>query len=120
MTMTSWTQSAGDRNPTFDRKEGASLKGIYTGKRVVNTKLGPANLYTIADKDDKKTDVWGTQILDSFFGSMTVGTEVEIKYLGKKKSAKGPSSFHAWELNYDKDTMPEKDITDEIDDIFKK
>lgn len=118
MTMTAWTQTTGERNPTFERKEGASIKGIYTGKRVVNTKLGPANLYTIADKDDKKTDLWGTQILDNFFSSMTIGTEVEVKYLGKKKSAKGPGSFHSWELNYDKDTMPEKDIIEEAQSIF--
>ena len=116
--MVAWNQTTEDRNPTFDRKEGASIKGIYGGKRAVNTKLGPANLYTIEDKDGKKTDMWGTQILDSFFNAIKIGTEVDIKYLGKKKSAKGPSSFHAWELNYDKDTMPEKDINDSIEEVF--
>jgi len=116
MSMTAWT--GGERNPTFERKDGASIKGIYRGKRSVNTKLGEANLYTLEGTDGKKTDLWGTQILDNFFGAMTIGTEVEVKYLGKKKSSKGPGEFHSWELNYNKDTMPSEDIVADAKDIF--
>ena len=117
MAMTSWSGNSGDRNPTFERKEGASVTGLYTGKRSVTTKIGPANLYTIEQPDHTKIDLWSCKILDDFFGAITVGTEVDIKYLGKKKT-EGGKTFHSWDLKYDKDTMPQTDIESEAGDIL--
>lgn len=111
-----------DRNDTWDFKKDKVIQGIYTGSKTVTTTNGETSLYTVEDKDGKTTDVWSTSLIDDFFKNMPKGTEVKITYLGKEKSKKGGREYHAFEFEYDKDTMPESDIADEndIDKVFDK
>ena len=101
-----YTKYETERNDMWERKEGESLEGLYVNKRIVTTENGESMLYTIEKKGGKKIDLWGTKIIDDFFKNMVIGTDVQIKYLGKKKTAKGGKTYHAFELGWDKDTAP--------------
>jgi len=105
-----YTKYETERNDTWERKEGAVLEGLYIEKRQVITENGESMLYTIEKKDHEKIDLWGTKMLDDFFKNIPIGTDVQIKYLGKKKTAKGGKTYHAFEFGYDKETMPEGDF----------
>ena len=117
----SYTKYETERNETWEKKEGGSLEGIYTNKRIVTTENGESMLYTIEKKGGKKVDLWGTKMIDDFFKNMVIGTDVQIKYLGKKKTAKGGKTYCAFELGWDKETAPEgpeKDIADVANEVM--
>jgi len=114
----SYTKYETKRNDTWERKEGASVEGVYARKRTVTTENGESRLYTIEKKGGKEIDLWGTKMLDDFFTNMVIGTDVQIKYIGKKKTAKGGKTYHDYELGYNKDTAPAKDIVDVAKEEF--
>ena len=94
------------RNDMWERKEGGVLEGLYVNKRIVVTPNGESALYTIEKKGGKKMDFWGTKMLDDFFKNTPIGTDVQIKYVGKQATKKGGKTFHAFELGRDLETMP--------------
>jgi len=113
-----FTKYEPDRNPTWEKEVGSILEGVYVGKRTLMTENGETRLYTVEKKGGEKIDVWSSATIDNFLGNMPIGTEIQIKYLGKEKSKKGGREYHNFEFGYNKETMPDKDIIDMAHDEF--
>jgi hypothetical protein len=112
-----YTKYQSERNEVWEKKVGESLEGLYVNKRIVTTESGDSTLYTIETKNGKRVDLWGTKIIDDFFKNMVIGTDVQIKYLGKEKTEKGGRTYHNFELGWDKETAPR---VDNLEDIAKQ
>lgn len=103
--------TGGERYPSWnsakenkDFKEGAILEGIYKSKREVRTANGVSMLYAV-ETPKEIMGVWGTKILDDFFGAMPIGTQIKLTYLGLLQPKKGGRPYHGYQCDYDKETM---------------
>jgi len=85
-------------------KKGEVLEGTYITSRAIITPNGTSKIYRVRKKDGGEVEVWGTHILDRFFGAMPIGAKVRLTYQGKLKSGKG-REYHAFDLEYDADQV---------------
>ena len=107
--------TGGERYPAWnslkenkDFKKGDELEGIYKSKKEISTENGRSYVYAIEKLSSKEmVGVFGTKILDDFFGAMVFGTQVKLTYMGKMKPKKGGREYHGYQCDYDKDTVPE-------------
>lgn len=105
--------------PTWneDDEKGASIKGVVTEKREISTEKGEFPLMVIDKGGGEMEAVWcSRKILKDFFSFVREGVYVEIEYLGKEKTKQG-RDFHAYKLDYDKDTIKDVEGIDIFDDI---
>lgn len=116
--MADWKDTS-DFN-TWNYKElgvGAKVTGIYFAKKE-NVGVNNSTLYTIKQANGEKIDVWGSTLLDKKMnGSIELGEEVSIEYLGQKESEKRKGAkYYDFKVIHRKAEMQEDDINiDEID-----
>ena len=74
-------------------EENEELEGILT---EIRKDIGPNNstMFVITTPEDEMVAVWSTAVLDSKLGQLEIGSEVKMKYLGKRKSKTTPGSYH--------------------------
>lgn len=81
----------------FDAKKNPTLKGIYTGKREVETKYGDTVIYDIEDDDGNSWSVWNCATLEKPMTQVNEGETVEITFKGigkpKRKGQNGAKLF---------------------------
>jgi len=102
--------------PIWNYKEegtGATLEGVLTN---IETDKGAnhSNIYTFQKADGESLAVWGTTVLDGRLGSLTIGEEVKIRYLGLSKAGPGKKPYHNFEV-YHKPGVVKKETPEEVE-----
>jgi hypothetical protein len=99
--------------PSHSFIESEEFHGILVAKQE---NVGPNNskLFTIevSGSKGKKESVWGSAVLDKLF-QLTIGTEVWITYLGKKKGKRG-TDFKDYKIEFDDSTADIADVAKEM------
>ena len=65
------------------KSKGAEYEGHYTGKREINTKIGPQVIWEF-ENDSGSFGIYGFTNLNMAMNAVKEGTLVKIKYLGTK------------------------------------
>jgi hypothetical protein len=81
-----WT-TVSDTSETWDKSE--PIQGVYKRQK---TGIGQneSNQYVLETKDGEVA-IWGSAVIDSKFEQIPVGSEVRIKFEGKKSGKSGNS-----------------------------
>ena len=113
--MPNW-KDASVITPIWDREKDKTIEGVLVEK-LSGIGQNNSNKYVIEKKSLGKISVWGTSVLDLRLQPLPIGTIIKITYLGTVKG-KGPKPYHNFEVLYDADTLPEKDLVAEAEKIF--
>jgi hypothetical protein len=109
-----WKNLVGETYPSQDWEKDETLEGILVEKRMG---VGPnkSKLFVVENKKHEKISVWGSAVLDRL-DTLPVGSLVKITYLGKEKGKRG-TMYKNYDIQYDEETLPEKDVEDIPDDL---
>ncbi len=111
-----WTDFSDDEQyPAWNKEDkvGEVLEGILASKRL-GVGTDNLNFYTIEEMGGEKVSILGRKIVNDFLGSMPVGTEIKIEYLGKKEPKGQGRPYHGYKCQYNKETMPGPDLAKDI------
>lgn len=99
--------------PSHAFVEGEEFHGVLVNKQE-NVGPNDSKLFTIevSGSKGKRESVWGSAVLDKLW-QLPVGTEVWIKYLGKKKGKRG-SEFKDYQIDFDDSTADLADVADAV------
>lgn len=107
--------ASGEYAPTaVIKREGAMLKGVYLGKRGVETQYGTKNVYsfkvldaeceftsggnTVEPEAGTAVDVFAPTLLDRQLSQAKEGQTITIKYAGLGKKVKGRNAPHTFDV----------------------
>lgn len=112
--MSEWKEIAEQGQvSTWTPEEGEELEGQLT-RIDKGVGANQSTVYEITMTSGEKVILWDSAVLNSKLGTVAVGSDVKIIYLGKRKSKKGPGTYKDYKV------FSKANTTTDVKDVFDK